>query len=33
MSNEMTIRWIEEMVGDGEYDKLTIPGNLEGVEL
>ncbi len=33
MSNEMTIRWIEEMVGDGAYDTLTIPGNLEGAEL
>lgn len=33
MSNEMTIRWIEEMVGDGDYDTLTVPGYPEGVEL
>ena len=31
--NDMMIRWIDDMVGDGDYDTLTIPGNLEGVEL
>ena len=28
----MTVRWIDQIIGDGDYDTLTIPGYLDGVD-
>jgi len=33
MNDEMIIRWIEDICGAGDYDSLTIPGSLQGVDL
>lgn len=30
--DKLTTRWIEDMVGSGDYDTLTIPGDLTGVD-
>lgn len=29
MEDKMTIRWIEQMVGAGDYDTLNVPGEIE----
>ena len=31
-NDELTIRWIENIVGMGDYDTLVMPGYLQGVD-
>jgi len=30
--DKLTIRWIDEIIGNGDYDTLTIPGDLAGID-
>jgi hypothetical protein len=30
--DKLHVRWIEQIIGDGDYDTLTIPGYLDGVD-
>jgi len=32
MEDKLTTRWIDSIIGDGDYDTLTIPGDLAGVD-
>ena len=30
--DKLTTRWIDSIIGDGDYDSVLIPGDLTGVD-